>query len=129
VSYRAQAGDCGSYKGRVVGVPLDGGSHVIFYRPPTQRGGGIWNPAGPTVNAAGHLLVVSANGAAFPGDAYDHRGSGVYLPGTDGVRAVRADGSGQLHVLWHASDSITGSPVIGGGRIWPWATGAQCGQR
>jgi outer membrane protein assembly factor BamB len=207
VSYGAQAGDCGDYKGRVVGVPLDGGSHVIFYSPPTSRGGGIWNPAGPTVNAAGHLLVVSANGAAFPGDAYDHTnsvleldanaklvdsfapadwaannqgdvglgsqgvaligtkwavlggksgpvyvlkqgdlggiggqvdvqnicqsfggaavdGSVVYLPCTDGVRAVRVDAAGQLHVLWHASDSITGSPVIGGGRVWALDTGA-----
>ena len=201
VSYGAQAGDCGNYKGRVVGVPLDGGSDVIFYSPPTKRGGGIWNPNGPTVNAAGHLLVVSANGAAFPGDTYDHTnsvleldanakvvdsfaptdwaannqgdvglgsqgvaligtkwavlggksgpvyvlrqgdlggiggqvdvqniclsfggaavdGDVVYLPCTDGVRAVRVDDAGQLHVLWHTSDSITGSPVIGGGRIW-----------
>ena len=201
VSYGAQAGDCGNYKGRVVGVPLDGGSNVIFYSPPTRRGGGIWNPNGPTVDAAGHLLVVSANGAAFPGDAYDHTnsvleldanakvidsfapadwaannqgdvglgsqgvaligtkwavlggksgpvyvlrqghlggiggqvdaqniclsfggaavdGDVVYLPWTDGVRAVRVDDAGKLHVLWHASGSITGSPVIGGGRIW-----------
>ena len=79
VSFGAQAGDCGDYKGRVVGVPLDGGSDVIFYSPPTERGGGIWNPAGPTVNAAGHLLVVSANGAAFPGDAYDHTNSVLEL--------------------------------------------------
>jgi outer membrane protein assembly factor BamB len=201
VSYGAQAGDCGNYKGRVVGVPVSGGGHVVFYSPPTRRGGGIWNPAGPTVDAAGHLLVVSANGAAFPGDAYDHTnsvleldanaklidsfapadwaannqgdvglgsqgvaligaqwavlggksgpvyvlrqghlggiggqvdvqdicvsfggaavsGSVVYLPCTDGVRAVRVDGAGHLHVLWHAAASITGSPVIGGGRIW-----------
>jgi len=207
VSYGAQAGDCGNYKGRVVGVPLDGGSDVIFYSPPTKRGGGIWNPAGPTVNAAGHLLVVSANGAAFPGDAYDHTnsvleldanakvadsfaptdwaannqgdvglgsqgvaligtkwavlggksgpvyvlkqgdlggiggqvdvqnicpsfggaavgGHVVYLPCTDGVRAVRVDDAGQLHMLWHTSDSITGSPVIGGGRIWALDTSA-----
>jgi outer membrane protein assembly factor BamB len=207
VPYGAQAGDCGDYKGRVVGVPLDGGSDVIFYSPPTKRGGGMWNPAGPTVNAAGHLLVVSANGAAFPGDAYDHTnsvleldasarlvdsfapadwaannqgdaglgsqgvalvgtkwavlggksgpvyvlrqgrlggiagqvsvqdicisfggaavdGDVVYLPCTDGVRAVRVDGSGHLHVLWHASASITGSPVIGGGRVWALDTGA-----
>jgi outer membrane protein assembly factor BamB len=207
VSYGAQAGDCGDYKGRVVAVPLDGGNNVIFYSPPTKRGGGIWNPAGPTVDAAGHLLVVSANGAAFPGDAYDHTNSvleldanakvvdsfaptdwaannqgdvglgsqGValigtkwavlggksgpvyvlrqgdlggiggqvdvqnicqsfggaavdgdvaYLPCTDGVRAVRVDGTGQLHVLWHTSDSITGSPVVGGGRIWALDTNA-----
>jgi outer membrane protein assembly factor BamB len=207
VSYGAQAGDCGNYKGRVVGVPLGGGSDVVFYSPPTKRGGGIWNPAGPTVNAAGHLLVVSANGAAFPGDAYDHTntvleldanaklvdsfapadwaannqgdvglgsqgvaligtkwavlggksgpvyvlkqgdlggiggqvdmqdicksfggaavgGDVVYLPCTDGVRAVRVDGAGHLHVLWHASGSITGSPVIGGGRVWALDTSA-----
>jgi hypothetical protein len=201
VSYGEQAGDCGNYKGRVVGVPLDGGSDVISYTPPTRRGGGIWNPNGPTVTATGHLLVVSANGAAFPGDPYDHTnsvleldanakladsfapsdwaannqgdvglgsqgvaligtkwavldgksgpvyvlgqgqlggiggqvdvkdiclsfggaaadGNVVYLPCTDGVRAVRVDAAGQLHVRWHASSSITGSPVIGGGRIW-----------
>ena len=79
VSFGAQAGDCGDYKGRVVGVPLDGGNDVIFYSPPTKRGGGIWNPNGPTVNAAGHLLVVSANGAAFPGDTYDHTNSVLEL--------------------------------------------------
>jgi outer membrane protein assembly factor BamB len=207
VSYGAQAGDCGDYKGRVVGVSLDGTGTPLFYSPPTKRGGGIWNPAGPTVNAAGHLLAVSANGAAFPGDAYDHTntvleldgsarlvdsfaptdwaannqgdvglgsqgvaligstwavlggksgpvyvlrqghlggiggqvdeqnicksfggsavdGSVVYLPCTDGVRAVRVDDAGQLHVLWHADGSITGSPVIGGGRVWALDTGA-----
>ena len=201
VSYGAQAGDCGNYKGRVVGVPLDGGSGVVSYTPPTKRGGGIWNPNGPTVDAAGHLFVVSANGAGFPGDAYDHTntvlkldanaklidsfapgdwaannqgdvglgsqgvalvgtkwavlggksgpvyvlkqghlggiggqvsvkniclsfggaavdGNVVYLPCTDGVRAVRVDNAGHLHVRWHAAGSITGSPVIGGGRVW-----------
>jgi len=211
VSFGAQAGDCGDYKGRVVGVPLDGGSAVVYYSPPTQRGGGIWNPAGPTVNAAGNLLAVSANGAGFPGDAYDHTntvleldgasdghvklldsfapsdwaannegdaglgsqgvaligttwavlggksgpvyvlkqgdlggiggqvdmqnicrsfggaavsGNVVYLPCTDGDRAVRVDDAGKLHVLWHADSSITGSPVIGGGRIWTLDTAA-----
>jgi outer membrane protein assembly factor BamB len=34
------------------------------------------------------------------------------------VRAVRVDDAGKLHEVWHASESITGSPVIGGGRIW-----------
>ncbi|MDT5042269.1 MAG: hypothetical protein QOE51_3254 [Actinoplanes sp.] len=201
VSYGAQAGDCGDYKGRVVGVALDGTGDAIFYSPPTKRGGGIWNPAGPTVNRAGDILVVSANGAGFPGDAYDHtnsvlkldgnaklldsfapkdwaennqgdvglgsqgvaligdtwavlggksgpvyvlrqdrlggidgqvdvqdicqsfggaavNGDVIYLPCTDGVRAVRVDDAGKLHVLWHTADPTTGSPVIGGGRVW-----------
>jgi outer membrane protein assembly factor BamB len=201
VSFGAQFGDCSNYKGRVVGVRLDGTGDPVEYDPSAHRQGGIWNPAGPTVDAAGHLYVVSANGSTFPGDAYDHTnsvlelspsgrllswfapadwaqnnegdvglgsqgvalvgtkwavlggksgpvyvlrqgrlggiggqvsatdvclsfggsavdGSVVYLPCTDGVRAVRVGSAGALHVLWHASDSIAGSPVVAGGRVW-----------
>jgi outer membrane protein assembly factor BamB len=201
VPFGALFGDCSNYKGRVVGVRLDGTGDPIGYDPSTRRQGGMWNPAGATVDAAGQLLVVSANGSSFPGDAYDHTnsvlelsaagtlldsfapsdwaennegdvglgsqgvalvgtqwavlggksgpvyvlrqgrlggiggqvdeqdicrsfggaavvGDVVYLPCTDGVRAVRIDGSGHLHVLWHAADSTTGSPVVGGGRVW-----------
>jgi outer membrane protein assembly factor BamB len=53
---------------------------------------------------------------SFGGSAVN--GSVVYLPCTDGVRAVSVDAAGQLHVLWHAPESVTGSPVIGGGRVW-----------
>ncbi len=199
--FGALAGDCGDYKGRVVGVPVDGTGALIKFDPSTRRQGGIWNAAGPTVDSAGNLLVVSANGSSFPGDAYDHtnsvdqidtsgrlvdsfaptdwaqnnqgdvglgsqgvaligdqwavlggksgpvyvlrqghlggiggqvdvqniclsfggaavNGNVVYLPCTDGVRAVQVDSAGKLHVLWHAAGSITGSPVVGGGRVW-----------
>jgi outer membrane protein assembly factor BamB len=201
VPFGAQFGDCSNYRGRVVGVRLDGTGAPLVYDPSTDRQGGIWNPAGPTVDAHGHLLVVSANGSSFPGSAYNHTnsvlelsssgkllgsfaptdwaqnnegdvglgsqgvalvrsrwavlggksgpvyvlrqghlggiggqvsvadiclsfggaavsGSVVYLPCTDGVRAVRVDSSGRLHVLWHASGTIAGSPVVGGGRVW-----------
>jgi outer membrane protein assembly factor BamB len=201
VPFGAQAGDCSNYKGRVVGVRLDGTGTPVVYDPSTRRQGGIWNPAGPTVDPAGHLYVVSANGSSFPGDVYDHTnsvlelspsgelldsfaptdwaqnnqgdvglgsqgvalvgtkwavlggksgpvyvlrrghlggiggqvsvtsvclsfggaavdGSVVYLPCTDGVRAVRVDSAGKLHVLWHAATSVAGSPVVGGGRVW-----------
>ena len=194
-------GDCSDYKGRVVGVLLDGTGSPVEFQPSVNRQGGIWNPAGPTVDAAGHMYVVSANGSTFPGAAYDHTnsvlevsssgkllssfvpadwaqnnegdvglgsqgvalvgtrwavlggksgpvyvlrqgdlggiggqvsvtnvclsfggstvdGDVVYLPCTDGVRAVRVDSAGQLHVLWHASGQIAGSPVVGGGRVW-----------
>ena len=201
VPYGAQAGDCGEYKGRVVGVPLSGTGSLVAYTPPTKRGGGMWNPAGPTVDRSGDLYVVSANGAAFPGAAYDRTnsvlrldgnaklldsfapsdwaqnnqadvglgsqgvalvgtrwavlggksgpvyvldrahlggiagqvsvqnvcrsfggaavdGDTVYLPCVDGVRAVRVDSAGRLHVRWHAAASTNGSPVVGGGRVW-----------
>jgi hypothetical protein len=180
---------------------VDGQGAPIYYSPPTQRGGGMWNANGPTVDSAGNLLVVSANGAAFPGDSYDHTntvlkltptlqlvdsfapsdwasnnqrdlglgsqgvaligntwavlggksgpvyvlrqdhlggiagqvsernicrsyggaavdGNTVYLPCTDGVRAVQVDNQGNLSVLWHAAATVNGSPVIGGGRVW-----------
>jgi len=201
VSFGAEYGDCSDYKGRVVGVLLDGTGSPVEFQPSVNRQGGIWNPAGPTVDAAGHMYVVSANGSTFPGAAYDHTnsvlevsssgkllssfvpadwaqnnegdvglgsqgvalvgtrwavlggksgpvyvlrqgdlggiggqvsvtnvclsfggstvdGDVVYLPCTDGVRAVRVDSAGQLHVLWHASGQIAGSPVVGGGRVW-----------
>jgi outer membrane protein assembly factor BamB len=201
VSFGAEFGDCSNYKGRVVGVRLDGTGNRVIYQPSTRRQGGIWNPAGPAVDAAGHLYVVSANGSSFPGDAYDHTnsvlelspsgkllssfapanwaqnnqgdvglgsqgvalvgtkwavlggksgpvyvlrqghlggisgqvsatsvclpyggaavdGHVVYLPCTDGVRAVRVTSAGRLHLLWHASSLVAGSPVVGGGRVW-----------
>ena len=46
-------------------------------------------------------------------------GDVVYVPCTDGVRAVRdRQRPASMHVLWHADDAIAGSPVIGGGRVW-----------
>jgi outer membrane protein assembly factor BamB len=70
-----------------------------------DRLGGI----GGEVSAA-HVCV-SFGGTAVDGDV-------VYVPCTDGVRAVRVDAAGHLSVLWHASDALAGSPVVGGGRVW-----------
>jgi outer membrane protein assembly factor BamB len=201
VPYGALAGDCGDYKGRVVGVKLDGTGAVTRFDPSPNPQGGVWNPAGGTVDARGHLLFVSANGSSGPGDTYDHtnsvneidasgkrvdsfapsdwaqnnrddvglgsqgvaligtkwavlggksgpvyvlrqgdlggiggevsqqdicksfggaavQGNVVFLPCIDGVRAVRVDDAGKLHVLWHTDENTAGSPVIGGGRVW-----------
>lgn len=201
VPFGGRAGDCGEYKGRVVGVPLDGKGVPIEYTVPTPREGGIWTPPGALVDAGGHLLVAVGNGEHGQGDPYDYSdsvlqisvaarlldsfspttwgsdneddldlgsqgpvlvgtkwafiagksgtgyvlrqghlggiggevsqaslcrsfggaavdGDVVYVPCEDGVRAVRVDDQGTLHVLWHAAGSIAGSPVIGGGRVW-----------
>jgi hypothetical protein len=45
-------------------------------------------------------------------------GSTVYVPCTDGVRAVAISSSGHMTVQWHAGSNITGSPVVGGRRVW-----------
>jgi len=43
-------------------------------------------------------------------------GSTVYVPCTEGVRAFTIDSTGHLHQKWHAP--VSGSPVVGGGRVW-----------
>jgi outer membrane protein assembly factor BamB len=201
VPFGGRAGDCGDYKGRVVGVPVGGQGASIAYTVPTSREAGIWAPPGATVDARGHLLVAVGNGEHGPGDPYDYSdsvlelgvdaqlidsfspttwatdnesdldlgsqgstlvgtkwvfiagksatgyvlrqghlggiggqvwqgdvcssfggtavdGDTVYVPCADGVRAVRIDSTGSVRVLWHTSESIAGSPVIGGGRAW-----------
>ncbi|MEO8814156.1 MAG: PQQ-binding-like beta-propeller repeat protein [Mycobacterium sp.] len=190
-------GDCGNYRGRVVGVPVRDGTPVAF-TVPTGREGGIWTPPGPAV-LDGDLLVAVGNGEST-GGAYDHsdsvlrlRGthivdsfspavwasdnasdldlgaqgpavvqgkwvfqagkSGtayvlaanhlggiggqvskaqlcrsfggaavsadvVYVPCTDGLRAVQLTPSGTMKTLWRADTSITGSPVFAANRVY-----------
>ena len=64
-------GDCGGYKGRVVGVRLDGSGDTIAYTVPTSREAGIWTPPGPAVDDSGNLLVAVGNGESGVGDKYD----------------------------------------------------------
>ena len=200
-------GDCGGYKGRVVGWPLTGNGRPVRYTVPTAREAGIWSTPGPVVGPSGNMLVSVGNGASGPGDPYDHsdsvlqlstrgrlldsfspstwasdnasdldlgsqgpaivsnkwvfaagksgnayvlrlghlggiggavdrravctsfggtavRNGVVYVPCTDGVRAVRIGPNGGMHLLWQASSSVTGSPVIGGGVVWALDPGA-----
>jgi outer membrane protein assembly factor BamB len=197
VPFGGLAGDCGDYKGRLVGVPLTDGE-PISYTVPTGREGGIWTPPGPLVQD-GDLLVAVGNGEST-GDSYDYSdsvlrvrdgrlvdsfspagwasdnasdldlgsqgpalvqgrwifqagksgtgyvlnagrlggiggqvwqgaictsfggtavsGDTVYVPCTDGLRAVRIDDAGQAGIRWHARQNVTGSPVLGGGRLY-----------
>jgi hypothetical protein len=199
VPFGGLLGDCGGYKGRVVGMRLDGTGNPIAYTVPTTREAGIWTPPGPVFGGT-YLFVAVGNGASGTGAPYDHSdsilkistsahlvqsfspsswpadndsdldlgsqgpalvgkwvfsagkrgtayvldrghlggiggqvstmdlcrsfggtavvGSRVYVPCTDGVRAVSIDASGHMHVLWHASMAITGTPIVGGGRVW-----------
>ncbi|MGH3745710.1 MAG: PQQ-binding-like beta-propeller repeat protein, partial [Mycobacteriales bacterium] len=205
LTFGGRDGDCGAYRGEVIGVPLAGGAPVS-YTVPTAREAGMWNAMGPAVDAAGDVFVSVGNGAAGedPGhrdDPYDHSdsvlklsptlqlldffapsnwreqnagdvdlgstgptllpgglllaigkstsvyvtrqsrlggiggqlsttdvcrgfggtaqsGSTVYLPCTDGVRAVTVSGSGAVATAWHASGDLNGSPVLGGGAVW-----------
>jgi outer membrane protein assembly factor BamB len=76
-------GDCGAYKGRVVGVRLDGTGDPIAYTVPTAREAGIWAPPGVAVDANGKLFVAVGNGAAGPGDTYDYSDSILSISSDD----------------------------------------------
>jgi outer membrane protein assembly factor BamB len=200
VPFGGLAGDCGGYKGRLVGIRLDGTGDPVSYTVPTSREAGIWTPPGPVVDPSGDLFVAVGNGESGVGDPYDHSdsvlrigpdgrlrdsfspttwptdneadldlgsqapalvgpwvfaagksGTGyvlrrdhlggiggevshadlcrsfggtavaagvVYVPCTDGIRAVAVSRSGTLSVRWHADSALAGSPVAGGGRVW-----------
>ena len=53
-------GDCGQYRGYVVGVPLGSGP-ARTYTVPAARGAGIWAPQGVTVGGDGSVYVVTGN--------------------------------------------------------------------
>ena len=53
-------GDCGQYRGYVVGVPLVGGAARV-YAVPAGRGAGIWAPQGVTVGGDGSVYVATGN--------------------------------------------------------------------
>lgn len=73
------------------GVRLDGTRNPVVSEPSTRRPGGIWNPAGPTVAAAGHLYVVSANGPSTSNGTDNSRG-GTCWPCAYGVSLRAAIG-------------------------------------
>jgi len=53
---------------------------------------------------------------SFGGTAVSY--SVVFVPCTDGLRAVRVGADGTMRVIWHADSGISGSPVVGAGLVW-----------
>lgn len=64
-------GDCNNYVGALASASETGGTAPSYWRVPTSRGAGIWEPGGAAVLANGDLLVATGNGAAQPGDHFD----------------------------------------------------------
>ena len=63
VAFGGLYGDCGPYRGSVVGVPLGGNGPLLSYLVPTSREGAIWGPAGPVIGPDGTLFVSVGNGS------------------------------------------------------------------
>ena len=64
IGFGGLAGDCGQYKGKVVGVPASGTGDTIFYRVPVKREGAVWSTGGPAIDAAGNLYIATGNGSS-----------------------------------------------------------------
>jgi outer membrane protein assembly factor BamB len=79
-------GDCGSYHGYVVRVPLGGGSEVT-YRVSTATGVGIWSPQGPTIGPDGSVYVVTGN-ATSSSSAFAYSNSVLQL--SPDLRSLRS---------------------------------------
>jgi len=92
VAFGGLYGDCGPYRGSVVGVPLTGSGPLISYVVPTPREGAVWGTAGPVTGPDGTLYVSVGNGSetstSFDGsDAVTAltpglRRAGVFAPAT-----------------------------------------------
>jgi hypothetical protein len=84
VPFGGLAGDCGNYKGRLVGTSVGGGGSQLSYTVPTRREAGMWAPPGPTVAGDGSLYVAVGNGASGVGDTYDHSDSILRIDASTG---------------------------------------------
>ena len=77
IPYGGLAGDCGDYRGWVVGLNANGSGGMISYEVPTQREAGIWAPSGGAMDSSGDLFVATGNSASE--GAFDYGNSVVEL--------------------------------------------------
>jgi polyvinyl alcohol dehydrogenase (cytochrome) len=101
VAFGGLFGDCGPYRGSIVGVPASGKGALVSYLVPTAREGGIWAAGGPVIGPDGTIYVSAGNGAAVapPFDGGDSvtsltpllRRTGIFAPST-----WAADNAGDL---------------------------------
>ncbi len=62
VGFGGQYGDCGSYHGWVVSVPVAGGAEAAFDVTPDATGGAVWDGgSGPTIDPQGDVFVTTGN--------------------------------------------------------------------
>lgn len=98
-------GDCGQYRGYVVGVPTTGGQLSLVYRVPSSREAGIWTPAGPTIDPDGNVYVVTGNGSSR--STFDYSDSAIEL--SPDLQQVKSFFAPSNWVSLSASDTDLGS--------------------
>jgi outer membrane protein assembly factor BamB len=120
VAFGGHFGDCGPYRGSVVGVPVSGKGKQISYVVPTKREAGIWASGGPVVGPRGTIYVASGNGAATrpPFDGSDSvislspalRRTGVFAP-----RQWASENAGDVD-LGSSSPALVGNRILQTGK-------------
>jgi outer membrane protein assembly factor BamB len=104
-------GDCGSYRGYVVGVPLAGGQARVF-AVPASRGASIWAPSGPTIGPDGSVYVVTGNGL---GSGFGYSDSALQLsPDLQTIRSYFAPSNWQQLNAGDVDLGSAGATVITG---------------
>ncbi|NMO93001.1 PQQ-binding-like beta-propeller repeat protein [Actinomycetospora sp. TBRC 11914] len=78
VPYGGNYGDCGQYRGSVVGLPTTGTGPAKTFVVPTSREAGIWAASGPAALPNGDVIVTTGNGEATSG-TWDHSDSVLRL--------------------------------------------------
>jgi len=101
VAFGGLFGDCGPYRGSIVGIPASGTGTAVAYLVPAARKGGIWAAGGPVIGPGGTIYLSTGNGAAVapPFDGSDSvislnpllRRTGIFAPAT-----WAADNAGDL---------------------------------
>jgi len=81
IAYGGLYGDCGQYRGMVIGSRTDGQGDLLSYQVSTPREGGIWAPPGPVIDTNNKLYVSVGNGEVTFG-SWDHSDSILRLSST-----------------------------------------------
>ena len=87
VAFGGLFGDCGPYRGSIVGVPASGRGAMVSYRVPTAREAGMWAAGGPVAGPNGTIYVAAGNGASTA-PPWDHSDSVTAL--TPSLRRIGA---------------------------------------
>jgi len=120
IAYGGLYGDCGPYHGYVVGVPTSGpGGPAVIYQVPSSREAGIWTPAGPAADSAGHIYVSVGNGATTdPNAKYDMSNSVIELDATAKVVSFFAPSTWAHENARDLDLGTTGPVLLPGGKVF-----------
>ena len=104
VTFGGLYGDCGSYHGYIVAVPLKSGGSLVW-KVPSSREAGIWTPQGPTIGPDGSVYVVTGNSESR--SAFDYGNSVIQL--SPDLQSVRSYFAPSNWISLNESDTDLGS--------------------